>query len=218
VESVAKRTALQATPQKMKQQQRTKIGHNELDHEPSLNVGLNKPQRKYKTSFRGLMAPSGPGALEHPAAPLLLELATLGCSTETGDSWCMELLEAAIKKGAHPFALVPEAMTQLRKETLEKVHPTGVVGRHTRQSSQEPQRVTNCSNPPQEPPIPNDTRPVTAWGTASRDSTPFGQCGYKQDSCTSQGKTGASRKRPPMLNLCRCQCTRQTWPNPVFQT
>jgi hypothetical protein len=108
---VAKRTALKATPQKIKQQkQAPKIGHNELDQ--SLNVDLNKQQRKYNNSFCGLMAPSGP-ALLHPAAPLLLELATLGCSSDTGDSWCMDLLEAAIKKGAHPSALVPEAATQL---------------------------------------------------------------------------------------------------------
>jgi hypothetical protein len=33
----------------------------------------------------------------------------------------MEMLEAAIGKGAHPSAIVPEAVTQLREETLEKV-------------------------------------------------------------------------------------------------
>jgi hypothetical protein len=122
-ESVAKRTALRATPQKMKQkkqEQAPKIGKSKLDTGPSLHVGLNKQQSKYKNSFRGLMAPSEP-ALEHPAAPLLLELATLGCSADTGESWCMERLEAAIKKGAHPSALVPEVATQLREETLEKV-------------------------------------------------------------------------------------------------
>jgi hypothetical protein len=121
-ESVAKRTALQATPEKMKQlpQTRHKIGHNEREAKQRLNIGLTKEQSKYKRKFRGLMAPSGP-ALKHPAAPLLLELATLGCSSDTGDQWHMDLLEAAIKKGAHPSAMAPEAAEQLRSETLEKV-------------------------------------------------------------------------------------------------
>jgi hypothetical protein len=75
----------------------------------------------YNETFIGLMAPSGP-ALEHPAAPLLLELATLGCVTDVGDQWTMELVEAAIKHGAHPSALLPEAAAQLHAETLEKVN------------------------------------------------------------------------------------------------
>ena len=67
------------------------------------------------------MAPSGK-ALEHPAAPVLLELATLlGCTADIVDSWTMEMLEAAIAKGAHPSAMVLEAAMQLRNETLEKV-------------------------------------------------------------------------------------------------
>jgi hypothetical protein len=33
----------------------------------------------------------------------------------------MEMLEAAIAKGSHPLARVPEAAAQLRGETLEKV-------------------------------------------------------------------------------------------------
>jgi hypothetical protein len=52
----------------------------------------------------GLMAlPSGP-ALDHPAAPLLLELATLGCMADVGEGWMMEMLEATIEKGSHPSA------------------------------------------------------------------------------------------------------------------
>jgi hypothetical protein len=66
------------------------------------------------------MAPSGP-ALDHPAAALLLELATLGCSLDMGDQWTQEMLEAALHKGAHPSVMVPEAAEQLREETLEKV-------------------------------------------------------------------------------------------------
>ena len=66
------------------------------------------------------MAPSGP-ALEHPAAPLLLELATLGCTAALNESWTMEMFEEAMQRRAHPSALVPEAAAQLREETLEKV-------------------------------------------------------------------------------------------------
>jgi hypothetical protein len=85
------------------------------------NKGLSEQQSKYQTVFKGLMAPSGK-ALEHPAAPVLLELlATMGCTADVVDSWTMEILEAAIAKGAHPLAMVPEAATQLREETLEKV-------------------------------------------------------------------------------------------------
>jgi hypothetical protein len=38
-----------------------------------------------------------------------------------GDQWTQEMLEAALHKGAHPSAMVPEAAEQLREETLEKV-------------------------------------------------------------------------------------------------
>lgn len=68
------------------------------------------------------MAPSG-AALNHPAAPLLLELATtIGCVTDVGENWTLELIKAAIRRGAHPSALSPEAATQLRDETLEKAN------------------------------------------------------------------------------------------------
>ncbi len=66
------------------------------------------------------MAPSGE-ALNHPAAPLLLELATMGCKADVGERWTMDMLEAAIAKGSHPSAMEPEVATQLRAETLEKV-------------------------------------------------------------------------------------------------
>jgi hypothetical protein len=59
------------------------------------------------------MAPSN-DTLLHPAAPLLLELATLGCKADVGEAWTMDMLEAAINKGAHPSALQPKAAGQLR--------------------------------------------------------------------------------------------------------
>ena len=66
------------------------------------------------------MVPSG-DTLHHLAAPLLLELATVGCRADVGEGWTMDMLEAAIAKGAHPSAMEPEASAQLQEEMLEKV-------------------------------------------------------------------------------------------------
>jgi hypothetical protein len=90
-----------------------------LDH-AATNGGLTERQRKYQSVFNGLMAPSG-AALDHPAAPLLLELATLGCHADIREAWTLEMLEEAITKGAHPSAMEPMPAAQLREETLEKV-------------------------------------------------------------------------------------------------
>jgi hypothetical protein len=72
--------------------------------------------------FKGLMSPLGP-ALKHPAATLLLELVTLGCSSDMGNQWTLEMLDAALAKGTHPSAMVPEAAEQLYEETLKKIAP-----------------------------------------------------------------------------------------------
>jgi hypothetical protein len=124
-DNTAKRTDTRSTPRKMtKLKAQIKLGqqHNNDTHpEKPSSSHLTEQQRKYQQTYRGLMAPSGP-ALHHPAAPLLLELATLGCTSEMGDTWTQELIEAAIKKGAHPSALDPKASRQLRDETLEKVN------------------------------------------------------------------------------------------------
>jgi hypothetical protein len=66
------------------------------------------------------MLPTGP-ALEHPAAPLLLQYATSGCPANVTDPFPLEALEAAIKRGAHPSARAPKAAAALLKETQEKV-------------------------------------------------------------------------------------------------
>ena len=66
------------------------------------------------------MLPTGP-ALEHPAAPLLLQYATSGCPATVTDPFPLEALEAAIKRGAHPSARAPKAAAALLKETQEKV-------------------------------------------------------------------------------------------------
>jgi hypothetical protein len=112
---------LRTTPEKMKQH----VGNTAVswlleDLDRATDRGLNDRQRKYQQVFKGLMAPSGE-ALHHPAAPLLLELATVGCHADVGEGWTMDMLEAAIAKGSHPSAMEPEASAQLREETLEKV-------------------------------------------------------------------------------------------------
>ena len=78
------------------------------------------PQKQRPTSFRNEMCPNNL-ALHLPAAGLLLQYATKGCPTRTGQNWTKDEMEAAIEKGPHPSALVPEAAEQLRQETAEKV-------------------------------------------------------------------------------------------------
>ena len=81
---------------------------------------LSKIQSKYPKQFVGLVLPRG-AALDHPAAPMLLEFATHGCKAGIDTQWTTEMIEAAITRGAHPSALQPEPAKQLREETLEKV-------------------------------------------------------------------------------------------------
>jgi hypothetical protein len=118
----AKRAVLRTTPEKMKQHVNETTTGWLLDQIDTISTskGFSERQRKYTDMFKGLMLPTGP-ALDHPAAPLLLELATLGCTTAIDGQWSMDMLEAAIAQGAHPSALVPDAAAQLRAETLEKV-------------------------------------------------------------------------------------------------
>ena len=64
--------------------------------------------------------PSRP-ALEHPAAPMLMEFATIGCDAAIDTQWTMEMIEVAIMRGAHPSAQLPEPTAQLCQETLKKI-------------------------------------------------------------------------------------------------
>ena len=59
--------------------------------------------------------------LKHPAAKTLLEYATKGYPSKTGPNWTMEQLEAAVARGPHESALVPDARYQHLKEVEEKV-------------------------------------------------------------------------------------------------
>jgi hypothetical protein len=71
-------------------------------------------------TYRNNMCPRGL-ALTHPAAEHLLEYASKGCPTHTGAPWTIDQMRAAIERGPHVSALVPEAMAQLDDEVKEKV-------------------------------------------------------------------------------------------------
>ena len=71
-------------------------------------------------AYRNNMCPRGL-ALHHPAASLLKQYAVNGCPTNTGTPWTLAQVQAAIDRGPHVSALVPEAMTQLDMEVREKV-------------------------------------------------------------------------------------------------
>jgi len=66
------------------------------------------------------MCPSGL-ALQHPAAPLLLQYATKGCPVMTGQPWTKSQLQAAIDRGPHQSALSPDTIAQLHDKVHEKV-------------------------------------------------------------------------------------------------
>ena len=115
-------TDCKSTPKKVE-----KLSHQLFPNDPqhdtrsaSTTDMLSAEQHKYQHLYIGLMAPSGP-ALKHPVAPMLLELATVGCCAHIPTTWTAELLEAAIAKGAHPSALDPIAAEQLCTETMEKI-------------------------------------------------------------------------------------------------
>jgi hypothetical protein len=68
----------------------------------------------------GLMWPREE-ALDHEAAPLLLNYATAGCPVDCGPNWTSEHILAALKRGAHMSAKSKDAIHALHEETAEKV-------------------------------------------------------------------------------------------------
>jgi hypothetical protein len=52
---------------------------------------------------------------------MLLDFAHDGCPAETGDDWNLDLLDEAVRHGAHPSALDPIAAEALITETMRKV-------------------------------------------------------------------------------------------------
>lgn len=85
-------------------------------HEGLYNVPTPKTAT---TSYVGQMCPSN-AALDHPARNILLQYAQEGCPVETGEPWTREMIEAAVMRGPHVSAMVPEAMNQLQLEVAEK--------------------------------------------------------------------------------------------------
>ena len=76
---------------------------------PDPNNDLSDIQRKHHPPAIGLMRPNGP-ALQHPAAQLLIEFATEGPATGIDLEHPLEVLQAAIERGAHPSAAQLEAV------------------------------------------------------------------------------------------------------------
>ena len=70
--------------------------------------------------IRGLVFPRW-RAQNHPAAPLLRDYAKRGCPVSVGRDWTLEELEAAVTRGPHSSALVPDAIAQIQLEAREKV-------------------------------------------------------------------------------------------------
>jgi len=75
-------------------------------------------------THQGEMCPSGL-ALLHPAADLLKEWATYGCSTKTRTPWTQEQMQAAVDRGHNRSALTDDAIAHFRAEVDEKVKAAG---------------------------------------------------------------------------------------------
>jgi hypothetical protein len=69
---------------------------------------------------RNSMCPNGL-ALQHPAAELLKDWATLGCPTQTGKPWSKEEMWEAVARSPHSSARLPEAIAHFKTEAAEKV-------------------------------------------------------------------------------------------------
>ena len=89
----------------------------------ALNNNSNFPDEapvKENIGKIGLMWPRKE-ALEHDAAPLLLQYASKGCPVECGPDWTNEHIKLALMKGPHASAKSKAAIAALRQETLDKV-------------------------------------------------------------------------------------------------
>jgi hypothetical protein len=60
-------------------------------------------------------------AVAYPAANLLMEWATFGCPTKTGQPWTKEEMWAAVDRGPHRSALSPAAVAHFAAEAAKKV-------------------------------------------------------------------------------------------------
>jgi len=75
---------------------------------------------KSRPIHRNFMCPAGL-ALTHPAADTLLDWATFGCPTKTGQPWSRTEIDEAIARGPHRSALTPDAIAHFAEEAREKV-------------------------------------------------------------------------------------------------
>ena len=91
------------------------------DPHQTIMTDTSKAQSKYTKQFVGLVLLRSP-TLAHPATPMLLDFATNGCTTAIDMQWTIDMIKAAITRGAHPLALQLELAMQLRAETIEKVN------------------------------------------------------------------------------------------------
>jgi len=86
---------------------------------PTTATALDLAQSEY-SSLHGPMRPH-PSIAPHPAFPLLMQYAKMGCPVDCGPNWSKDHLQAAINRGNHPSARSPEALHCLWTEALEKV-------------------------------------------------------------------------------------------------
>jgi len=75
---------------------------------------------KSRPAHRNYMCLAGL-ALTHPAAETLLDWATFGCPTKTGNNWSRQEIEEAIERGPHRSAMTPNAIAHFADVVREKV-------------------------------------------------------------------------------------------------
>ncbi len=82
---------------------------------PTISEGITT-----RGNNRGGMCPQGL-ALQHPAAALLKEWSKFGCPAQTGQPWTRMEMAAAIERGPHESALMPEVIAHFGTEVAEKL-------------------------------------------------------------------------------------------------
>ena len=101
-------------------------------------------------NHRGKMCPAGL-ALNHPAADLLVEYATVGCLTKTGGNWSMCNLKEAIEVGPHISGSQPrsDGATSIggEREGSPRTSKGSDVGGHQEESTKGTENITYSHDP-----------------------------------------------------------------------